>query len=336
SGSQWIAGMERHVRHRAALRAAVGPVSPLGIGIALAVAVLARVGVDDAADGAVLGGELGLDAAPGATIAGEDDLAADVDAAPGQLVVVGGDALIDEDQLAGDVAVDRIGVVGGERLAGLRRGGVLREGRLAERRCEAGGLQELQDAGLRRREEDLELLDGDVVSPGAEQAGHEFGVLLAPRRADRMGMRREPLHPGAQVLGAEDGVEAGFQVALRGGAVVGKAQEWLRRAGRGRSRGAAQEEDREDRQEETERTEHGGALYPRQIRYRWHPNGGTGGNPDSSLADRPFHARAGEPALGDRPVLFPAGRFRPGGAAPVRGAAVRGAGTLPGPVGGRR
>src|SRR6185295_6970245 len=94
-----------------ALRAVLAAVRPDGIDLALRVAVLPRVGVDDAADCAVLGGDLGLDASPRAVVAGDDDLPLHADTAPLQLFVVLRDAVIDVDELARDVSVDGVGVI---------------------------------------------------------------------------------------------------------------------------------------------------------------------------------------------------------------------------------
>ena len=104
----------------------------LRVDVALEVAVVARVGVDEAAHGPVLGRDLGLDAAPGPAVAGDDDLALHVDAVAGQGLVVAGHAVVDVHEGALHVAVDRVGVVDGKLLLGLARGRVLLEGGLGE------------------------------------------------------------------------------------------------------------------------------------------------------------------------------------------------------------
>ena len=80
AGRERIAGMHRHVHHRAALRAVLVAIRALRIDVALEVAVVARIGVDDAADRAMLGGDLRLDAAPRPAVARDDDLPLHVDA----------------------------------------------------------------------------------------------------------------------------------------------------------------------------------------------------------------------------------------------------------------
>ena len=70
-----IAGIKGHVCDAAALHALSGTVSALRKNGALGVSVVMRIGIDQAADRAVLGGNLGLDAAPGTAITGDHDCA---------------------------------------------------------------------------------------------------------------------------------------------------------------------------------------------------------------------------------------------------------------------
>src|SRR6185436_4617326 len=74
-----VAGIARHVHHAAALNHAPAAERTLRVDIALRVAVLVRIRIDDAGDGAVLGRHLRLDPAPAAAVAREHDLALDVD-----------------------------------------------------------------------------------------------------------------------------------------------------------------------------------------------------------------------------------------------------------------
>ena len=70
-----IAGVKRHVRDAAALYALLGAIRALREDAAFGVAIVVRIGIDQAADRAVLGRDLGLDAAPRASIASDDDRA---------------------------------------------------------------------------------------------------------------------------------------------------------------------------------------------------------------------------------------------------------------------
>ena len=80
AGRRRIAGIARHVHHAAALNHAPAAERTVGIHVALEVAVLVRIRVDEAGDRAVLGRDLRLDAAPAAAVAREHDLALHVDA----------------------------------------------------------------------------------------------------------------------------------------------------------------------------------------------------------------------------------------------------------------
>jgi hypothetical protein len=226
-GVSGVAREERHVRHRAALRAAIVPEGALRVDVTLEVAVVAGIGVDEAAHRAVLRRHLGLDAAPGAAVAREDDLALHVHPAARQLLVVARHAVVHVDEGGGDVAVDRIGVVDGELLAGLPGGRVLLQHRLGDGGGETGGLDHLEQPRLRRREENAELLDARVVAPGAEEGGDELRVLLAVRRAEVVRPGGEAAHPVAQVARVQGGVEALLEGALGARALVREAEKTL-------------------------------------------------------------------------------------------------------------
>ena len=127
--AQRIAGMNRHVHHAAALHALLRPERSLRIHVARVVAVVSRVRVDEAADRAVLVGDLGLDAAPSAAVARQDDLALDVDVHLLQPLVVGRHAVVHVDDVARRVAVGRIGVEDRRRIS-IGRVGIFRHDRL--------------------------------------------------------------------------------------------------------------------------------------------------------------------------------------------------------------
>ena len=129
-GRQWVAGIDRHIHDAAALHTFARPVRAFGKRQALRVAVLVRIGVDQTAHGAVLGGNLGLDAAPGPAVARDHDRAPHRDAPPLQLLVVFRHAEIHINQRARDVAIGGIGVIRGKLLALLRGSGVLGNRRL--------------------------------------------------------------------------------------------------------------------------------------------------------------------------------------------------------------
>jgi hypothetical protein len=97
------------------LHAILGTPAAPWIGFAGAVAVVARIGIDQAADRAMFLRELGLESAPATAVAGDDDLAAHVDAAARELLVIVGHALVGVDEAGGDVTVATVGVVRRQR-----------------------------------------------------------------------------------------------------------------------------------------------------------------------------------------------------------------------------
>src|SRR3989304_5374826 len=60
AGGQWIAGIERRVHDASARGAVPGPHRSPGKDLASEVPIVARIGIDQAADGAMLGGDLRL------------------------------------------------------------------------------------------------------------------------------------------------------------------------------------------------------------------------------------------------------------------------------------
>jgi hypothetical protein len=221
AGSERVAGIDRHIHHAAPLHAVLGAHGSDGEDVARGITVFVRVGVNQAADSSMLGGDLGLDAAPGFAVASDDDGALHGDAEAIELLVVGGDAEVHIDQGRGDVAVGGIGVVRGELLAVLRGCGVLRDGRLIEFGGEAMRLDEFDGAFLGGREEHVEVLDGRVHAELFEFGEEPLGVVLIVGRSDMVRPGGQSLHVGAQVGGIGEGAEFGFPVALGAGGLGG-------------------------------------------------------------------------------------------------------------------
>ena len=234
AGGQWIAGILLHVGDRAALHAFRRAPAAFGISVALGVAVIVRVGIDQAADRAMLLRQFRLEPAPAAAVAGDHDLAAHVDAAAGQLLVVVRHAVVGVDQWCGDIAVAAVDVVWRQR-AGQRRSGIAGDRRLVQGRGERLRPEQFQRDFLRRRIQHLERLDVRIPAPGAELLQHELGIRLVVRRADLVRRRCHLLQPVAQFGRIELGVEASFQVELGGGVRRREAEQaglrwggWLR------------------------------------------------------------------------------------------------------------
>ena len=190
---QRVAREERHVGDGAALDPVFRPKATLGIDVAGEVAVVSRVGVEDATHRSALGRHLGLDPAPRTAVARDHDLAFDVDSPALELFVVVGHAVVDVHQLSPDVTIDRVGIEGRQSVGLFAR--VLAHRDLFEGGGELRRCQQLDEARLRGREEHLELFDPRVVAPGAKQLRHEFGVRLAVERAHVVWLRRHALHP---------------------------------------------------------------------------------------------------------------------------------------------
>ncbi len=240
AGRERIAGIVG-VHDAAALHAVGGTERAVGIMLALEEAVVARVGVDDAADRAVLGGDLGLDAAPRAAVAGDDDGSLDRDAHALQLFVVFAHAVVHIDERAGDVAVFGVGVVGGQLLGGLRRRGIDSDRRLLQLGGELRGLEHLELALFRRRKEHIEGLDVRVEAEFLELGEHPLGVVLVVGRADVVGARAEALHVVAQELGVGNGAELRSPSRVRRrSARENSRQDWRTRSWQ-RSRVAARQ-----------------------------------------------------------------------------------------------
>ena len=154
-----IAGVRRHVCDTAALHALRRTHRSLGEHGPAPVAIVGRIGVDEAADRAVLRRDLGLDAAPRAAVLRDHDRALHGDAAPLELLVVGGYTVVDEHQRTGDVAVNGIGVVRGELFGVLRGRWIACDGRFLQHCLVRRGSDHLQHALDWRGEQHVERLD---------------------------------------------------------------------------------------------------------------------------------------------------------------------------------
>ena len=89
AGGGGIAGVDGQELDGAALDGGVGTAGTLGIDVAAEVAVVGGVGVDEDAFGSVLLGDVDLDAAEVFAVADDDDLVFDADAEFGELLEVG-------------------------------------------------------------------------------------------------------------------------------------------------------------------------------------------------------------------------------------------------------
>ena len=193
-GGQRVADEERHVHHAPALHALPRAEWTGRVGVPRVIAVVLRVRVDEAAHGAVLRGQLRLDAAPGPAVLGDHDRALDRHAEALESVVVLRNAVVDEDERRGDVAVGRVRVVGRELLRLLSAGGVLLEGRLPQRGGEPLRRHQLDDPFPRGGEQHVEGLDPGVEPPGLEAVQDPRGVRAVAGGAEVVGPGRQDAH----------------------------------------------------------------------------------------------------------------------------------------------
>src|SRR5208282_6546450 len=114
----WVAGILR-LHHAARLYALLRAIGTSGIILPLEVAIVLRIGVNNAAHGSMFGRHLGLDTSPATAIARNHDRTLYRDSQPFKLFVVVAHAVVDVNQRAGDVSVDGICVVGGQLLRRL-------------------------------------------------------------------------------------------------------------------------------------------------------------------------------------------------------------------------
>ena len=215
AGRERIAGVDRHVHHAAALHAVLRAVRSDREHVALVEAVVLRIRIDQAADGAVLPRHLGLDAAPAAAVAGQHDLPLHADAGLLELLVVGRHAEVHVDDLAGDLAVGGIGVVG-RRLVLVERIGILRDRRLLDQHGPAGRLHHLEPALARPRHVGLGHLDGGVEAERLELLQRVLGDHLRTRAPGDVGLGRHRLHVLAQPGGVGHGAEPFLERPLGG------------------------------------------------------------------------------------------------------------------------
>ncbi len=178
------------------------------------VAVVGGIGINEAADGAMLGGNLGLDAAPGIPVARDYDCALDGDAHAVEFFVVIRDAVVDVNQRSGDVAVGGVGVIGGQLFGLLVGSGIDGQHRFLEFGGEFRGFDQFDDSNFWSGKENVETFDVGVQAPFLEFGEHPLGIVFVIGRADVVRASGEALHVVALVLGLGYGAELGFPIAL--------------------------------------------------------------------------------------------------------------------------
>ena len=155
----------------------------------------------------MLGRDLGLDAAPRPAITRDYDGTLHGHSQAVEPLVVFGHAVVDIDQRRRDIAIDRVGVVGGQLLVVLAGGGIASYGRLGELGRETLRRDHFEGARLGSGEEHLEGFDVGVQAPLFELRQDPLGVVLIVGRADVMRAGGQALHVVVQILGAGSGAE---------------------------------------------------------------------------------------------------------------------------------
>ena len=223
AGSERVSRKNGIVGDAAALDALIGTVSAVGKRLTLNVAVALWIGIDEAADGAVFGGNLRLDAAPRMAVTRNGDGAFHGNAEAFETFVVFGQAVIDVDERSGDVAVPGISVVAGKLLGLLAGGGVNGQRGFfqfgGEFHFAAGGgiafaFEELDQAFLRSGKEDVVGFDVRVEAKFLEFGEDPIGVFLVVRGADVVRAGGEVLHIFAHVIWTGDSAELFFPLAF--------------------------------------------------------------------------------------------------------------------------
>ena len=224
SGRKRIAGIVG-VHDAAALHAVRGTPSATGIVVAMEEAVATRIGIDEASDGAVFGGDFGLYAAPPGAISRDHDRSFDRDTHPVEFFVVLTIAIVHVDERRSNVAVGGVGIVGRELFGSLIRRGIGGEGWFLQFGAEFCGSNEFNDALLRSGKEDIEILDSGVKPPLLEAGQDPLSVVFVISRTNVVRPRGEAAHVFADIARHYCVLEFLFEVPLSRGAAGRIAEE---------------------------------------------------------------------------------------------------------------
>ncbi len=222
---QRIARINHHVRHRAALDALRRPHRAIGIGGVQGITVIGGIGINQAADGAMILGQLRLEAAPAFAIAGDHDLAFDRDAELLKPLVIIHAAIIHIDQRRGDIAITLIFDIGGKRRVLGGGAGIAGDRRLLQRGGERLGAQHLQFLIQRRGIKHLELFDMGIPARRLELRQDPFAVGFVVRRTHMIGFGRKEFVDVPHIVGMDMAVELRRQAGLIGRLGPGRAQK---------------------------------------------------------------------------------------------------------------
>src|SRR5579871_5985483 len=152
--------MVRYIRYITNLYPITRAHGAIWIGIVLKIAIVSRIGIDDAPDGIMLGCNLGLNASPDTTaVAGNHDFPLDIYALRLQGFVVLGSPIADVDKLTRHVPITGIGVVGRQPVGDNAGSGIFFQCGFREGSHKRNRLRHFKQAFFWSREQYLKLLD---------------------------------------------------------------------------------------------------------------------------------------------------------------------------------
>ena len=205
----------REIHHAAALHAIRIAHRSLRKDIVLTIAIVARLGVDEAADRAMLGRHFRLHPAPRVVVLRDDDRALHGNPQPVQLLVILRKPVVHENKRRSHVAVDGICVVSRKLLRFLVRRRIDGKRGFFQFRRELCGLGHLQQPKFRRWEQNMEGLDVGIQAPFLEVSQDPLCVVLVVGRADMVGARAHALHVRPKIPRIGNGAEFCLPIALR-------------------------------------------------------------------------------------------------------------------------
>ena len=200
SGSQRIARIVG-IHDAATLHTFPRPPTSSGIVVPLKKPSPLGIGVDDASDSSMFGGNFGLDAPPSGSVTSDDDCTLDGNAHAVEFFVVFAIAVVHVHERGGHVSINGVGIVGGKLLGGLVRSWVDGESWFLQLGSEFCRSDEFDDALLGSGKEDVESFDVGVESPLLELGENPLGIVFVVGRSNVVGTGRQTAHVLADVCG---------------------------------------------------------------------------------------------------------------------------------------
>ncbi len=180
SGSQWISRIIR-VLYAPALYAVLGTERSFRKYVSLGVSIIFRIGIDQAANRAMLRRNFRFDPTPPAAIACDDDRTLHRHTHAMEFLVILPHAVIDIDQRSCHISIRRICVVGRQLFLLLVRRRIHRHHRLLQLRHELCRSDQFHQSFFRSRKQHVELLDVRIQPPLLELRQDPLRVVLVVR-----------------------------------------------------------------------------------------------------------------------------------------------------------